>query len=126
MKHAFWACCMLLISVSACKEDPEFNMLKRKWKVLNVTPSSEGGGYWNMDSDIFDLSRLAQSAQDAETKRWIEPKGGKHIIRLKDSPFYWQVSELTKDRLKIGLRRLDPYDQVDKLVFSMDCEPIMN
>jgi hypothetical protein len=126
MKHAFWACCILLISATACKENPKFNMLKRKWKVLKATPSLEGGGYWNMDSDIFDLTQLAESAQDAETKRWIETKGGKPVIRLKDSQFYWRVFELSEDRLKIGLQRLDPSDKVDKLMFTLDCEPILN
>jgi hypothetical protein len=102
----------------------EFNMLKRKWKVLHVTPGSEGGGYWNMDSDIFDLTQLAESARDAETKRWLETKGSEHVIRLKDSPLYWQVSELTENRLRIGLRQLDPSDGVDKLMFTLDCAPI--
>ncbi len=124
MKQTLWIFCFVLISITACKDNYDFDMLKRKWKVLKVTPDKHGSGYLNMDSDIFDFTDLANDSQNAQNRQWLEKSADGQIIKMKNSQLYWKVAALTEDLLKIEMHRTDTIENKDILMFTFDCEPV--
>jgi hypothetical protein len=101
-------------------------MLKRKWKVLKVTPAKHGGGYLNMDTDIFDFTNLSDNSEDSQTRQWVEKSANGQIIKTKNSHLYWKVAIITEDQLKIELHRSDTIENKDILMFTFDCEALKN
>jgi len=111
------------MGAASSQDDSEFRALMRWWKILEVIPGP-GGGYWNIDDQVFDLTKLGEPGWEMRTNQWIERRGDTLLIKLDQSPFYWQVMSLSDHRLQIGLRRLDPFEDTDVLMFTLECEPL--
>ncbi len=108
--------------LNSCIKDMSDDFIRRKWKVIKVIPKSQKG-YWEMETDVLDLTNLTASESE-DNQRYLQNITGRKLIKFMDSSFYMEVLTVSIDKLMIGLHGIDSKTDRDYLIAEFNCEPI--
>jgi hypothetical protein len=113
-----------IIAMSYLPVNLDLEILRKEWVFVEGTALTKEGFWW-IDSVVLDLKDLSTSKTKSH-KMYLQEIDGKYLIMSKESKAYYEILELKKQRMKLGLYVLDR--EKDKMYMKViyELKPVQN
>ena len=96
------------------------NMVRRKWKIIEVVQVGGGGSYWDFEFDILDFTNIGEDALFIVQ----EGSNGTDVIRFQGTQAYLEVLSVSATSLKLALNLIDPKTANAHLLSEVYCQAV--